>query len=188
MRLTHLPAVSIHLPLLLRSSSKTDGWFWAPSRRRLPTAKLGIAPALLVPAVAPSRHRVLACGLIDPYTPRRGRGRSPPTARGPRRSPQERRRLSPRPPRPARRSVVPAVRSPPLREGGSLRRGAARCLAFLDRLARSRPGRRPERIPAIFPSTSGPGGGVRDWPSPPPRRTPRPIVGQRRPPTSCSSM
>ena len=75
MRLTHLPAVSIHLPLLLRSSSKTDGWFWAPSRRRLPTAKLGIAPALLVPAVAPSRHRVLACGLIDPYTPRRGRGR-----------------------------------------------------------------------------------------------------------------
>ena len=44
---------------------KTDGWFWAPGRRQLPTAKLGIAPALLVPAVAPSRHRVLACGLID---------------------------------------------------------------------------------------------------------------------------
>ena len=99
---------------------KTDGWFWAPGRRQLPTAKLGIAPALLVPAVAPSRHRVLACGLIDPYTPRRGRGRSPPTARGPRRSPQERRRLSPRPPRPARRSVVPAPPVHPLSETAGL--------------------------------------------------------------------
>ena len=157
MRLTHLPAVSIHLPLLLRSSSKTDGWFWAPSRRRLPTAKLGIAPALLVPAVAPSRHRVLACGLIDPYTPRQGRGRSPPTARGPRRSPQERRRLSPRPPRPARRSVVPAARSPPLRDGGSRRRGAARYLVVLDRLARSRSGRRPGRRTTPRPD-GGPGG------------------------------